>query len=183
MKPGRLYQLDKFGNLSIADPNGRKIESLKAQGQILTYDELSLPQRQMAKQLEEANDRFLARIEENLNFAKQHMTLVKQQKSPSLRSVQVDSHLIDFCRESDTVFGKRLKMLRSEFGYTQQQVGELAGLKSPSSIINHYESGKHQPSVSTIKQIADVFSVPMAYFLADHDELAKLIRAFKPSVE
>lgn len=181
MKPGRLYQLDKFGNLSIANPHNRKIESLKAQGKILTYDELTLPQRQLAKELEEATDRFLARIDETLHFAKKLRSVTTKEPAPPRRFIQIDSKVIEICRVPDPVFGERLKALREEFGFTQQQVGELAGLKSPSTIINDYESGKRLPSISTIKQIAAVFSVPMAYFLAEHDELAGLIRAFKPS--
>ncbi|KFD18527.1 hypothetical protein GRAQ_00078 [Rahnella aquatilis CIP 78.65 = ATCC 33071] len=44
--------------------------------------------------------------------------------------------------------------------------------------MNQYEKGKHQPDPETVKRIAKVLDVPVAYLYAEEDDLAALIIAF-----
>lgn len=47
-----------------------------------------------------------------------------------------------------------------------------------SARMNQYEKGKHTPDYSTLKRIAAVLGVPVAYFYADKDDLAELIKSY-----
>ena len=79
-----------------------------------------------------------------------------------------------------TVFSTRLKAARLRAGFTQMQLGVLAQIDeySASARINQYERGKHLPDFNTAERLAAVLSVPMSYFYARDDELARLIRIF-----
>jgi transcriptional regulator with XRE-family HTH domain len=72
---------------------------------------------------------------------------------------------------------KRLKEARIAAGISQKKLGIAAGMDefSASSRMNHYELGRHQPDFETLKRIAKVLKLPVAYFYAEEDELAKLI--------
>lgn len=76
---------------------------------------------------------------------------------------------------------KRLKEARIAAGLSQKQLGIAAGIDefSASPRINQYETGKHTPDFSTLKRIARVVCVPPAYFYAEEDELARIIKTFK----
>jgi transcriptional regulator with XRE-family HTH domain len=78
---------------------------------------------------------------------------------------------------------KRLKEARISAGISQKQLGIAAGVDefSASPRINQYETGKHTPDFSTLKRIAMVLSVPTAYFYAEEDELAEIIRMSQAS--
>ena len=47
---------------------------------------------------------------------------------------------------------------------------------STSARMSQYETGKHQIEYSILRKFADYFSVSVAYFYADDDELAEMIR-------
>ena len=76
---------------------------------------------------------------------------------------------------------KRLKEAREAAGLSQKSLGIAAGIDefSASPRMNQYETGKHTPDYATLKKIAKVLKVPTAYFYAEEDDLAKLIRNFK----
>jgi transcriptional regulator with XRE-family HTH domain len=59
-------------------------------------------------------------------------------------------------------------------------LGIAAGMDefSASSRMNHYELGRHTPDYSTLKRIAKVLRLPVAYFFAESDELAEVIKLF-----
>lgn len=171
-------KLDKLGQITFANPPPSKIETLKTQGKILTYEQLNLPQRQQAKALESATQRMMTHLDQVMVLAKQIQK--KEEKAPArLHAVTADKPISASDIPIELLFGHRLKAIRKEFGYSQEKVGELAGLNSASTVMNHYEKGRHQPSIQTIKCIADVFSVPVAYFFAETDELAEKIRAYR----
>lgn len=71
----------------------------------------------------------------------------------------------------------RLRQARKDAGLSQKMLGELAGIdqNSASARINQYETGKHTPHFSILKQIAKALSTPVSYFYEEDDELAKLI--------
>lgn len=75
---------------------------------------------------------------------------------------------------------KRLKEARIAAGLSQKQLGISAGVDefSASPRINQYETGKHAPDFSTLKRIALILTVPTAYFYAEEDELAQIIKLF-----
>lgn len=74
-------------------------------------------------------------------------------------------------------FGKRLKMLREEVGYTMLAFGKEIGTSA--SRIKHWEDGKSAPSASWIVKISDKFNVsvddllkgePKNYYASDHED-------------
>jgi len=64
-------------------------------------------------------------------------------------------------------FGQRLQALRIERSMTQEDFGKL--LNVTQSTIAYYESGKKQPSLETIRFIADYFNVTIDYLLGRVD--------------
>jgi transcriptional regulator with XRE-family HTH domain len=73
---------------------------------------------------------------------------------------------------------KRLKEARVAIGLSQKQLGIAAGIDefSASPRINQYETGKHTPDFLTLQKIAKVLSVSTAYFYAEEDILAEIIK-------
>lgn len=81
---------------------------------------------------------------------------------------------------SDSPLCKRLKDARLSANYSQKKLGIAAGMDqfSASARMNHYEMGRHTPDYSTLKRIATILKLPVAYFYAESDELANLIIIF-----
>jgi len=79
-----------------------------------------------------------------------------------------------------SVFPKRLKEARLEAGLSQEKLGVLAGIDemSSSARMNQYEKGKHEPDFSMVERIARVLNMPTAFFYAESDDEAKLLRRF-----
>jgi transcriptional regulator with XRE-family HTH domain len=73
---------------------------------------------------------------------------------------------------------KRIKDARLEAGLSQKELGIKAGIDqfSASPRMNQYETGKHTPDFGTVKKIAKVLKIPTAYFYAEEDKLAELIK-------
>ena len=64
-------------------------------------------------------------------------------------------------------FCERLRCLRDERGYTQQNLAEILHVSKNS--ISHYELGISMPSVDILIQIADIFGVSLDYLLCRSD--------------
>lgn len=79
------------------------------------------------------------------------------------------------------VYSRRLREAREAHGISQRSLGIEAGLDEfvASTRINRYETGVHQPDLQTLQRLAAVLGLPVAYFYAEDEELAKLIREFK----
>lgn len=75
---------------------------------------------------------------------------------------------------------KRLKEARLAANLSQKELGIAAGIDqfSASPRINQYETGKHSPDFLTLKNLAIVLSVPTAFFYAEEDDLAEIIKSF-----
>lgn len=75
---------------------------------------------------------------------------------------------------------KRLKEARLEAGLSQKSLGIAAGIDefTASARMNQYETGKHTPDYSSLASIAKVLKVPVAYFYADSDDIALVIKLF-----
>jgi transcriptional regulator with XRE-family HTH domain len=78
------------------------------------------------------------------------------------------------------IFCRRLKEARLAVGYSQKTLGILAGIDEfvASTRINRYELGVHETDITTARRLADVLGVPLAYFFAEEDDLADMIRRF-----
>ena len=76
-----------------------------------------------------------------------------------------------------TIVAKRLKEAREGKGLSQKALGIAAGIDefSASPRINQYERGKHSPDLLTLKRLAKVLAVPLAYLYAEDDFLADAI--------
>ena len=75
---------------------------------------------------------------------------------------------------------KRLKEARLAMGISQKKLGISAGMDefSASARMNHYEIGRHTPDYLTLKRIADVLNLPVAYFYTEDNDLAEVIKLF-----
>lgn len=86
-----------------------------------------------------------------------------------------------------SVFAKRLKEARLEAGMSQERLGVAAGIDeaSASARMNQYERGVHQPDIQIVERIADVLNLPAAFFYANDDDIAQLLRHYHrlPPVE
>ncbi|WP_392553571.1 helix-turn-helix domain-containing protein [Orbus wheelerorum] len=74
----------------------------------------------------------------------------------------------------------RLKHIRLERGFSQKELGKLAGIDEfvASTRINRYEQGIHEADLETAGKLAQALNVPLAYFYADDDKLADMILQF-----
>ena len=80
--------------------------------------------------------------------------------------------------DADKQWGSRLKQARLAAGLSQKMLGIEAGIDEfvASTRINRYELGVHRPDLLTVRKLAKVLDVPVAFFFADEDdELAELL--------
>ncbi|MBX9346032.1 helix-turn-helix domain-containing protein [Chromobacterium vaccinii] len=81
-------------------------------------------------------------------------------------------------KQPATVFGRRLREARQQAAIPQDRLGIEIGLDegTASARISRYETGAHEPPFGIAVKLAQVLSVPTAYFYCEDDELADLIR-------
>ena len=85
------------------------------------------------------------------------------------------------------VFGKRLKELRKERNYTQQQLGDLVGVTKVS--ICCYENGTRTPTLETLVDLADVLNVKVTeliatdYFAVAEEDQTKTLNIARDELE
>lgn len=80
--------------------------------------------------------------------------------------------------EADQRWGARLKQARLNAGLSQKMLGIEAGIDAfvASTRINRYELGIHRPDLLTVRKLAKVLGVPVAFFFADEDDgIAELL--------
>lgn len=80
--------------------------------------------------------------------------------------------------DANKQWGERLKQARLAAGLSQKMLGIEAGLDPfvASTRINRYELGIHKPDLLTVRKLAAVLRVPVAFFYADtDDEIAELL--------
>lgn len=75
------------------------------------------------------------------------------------------------------VFGVRLRQARERVGLSQESLATSAGIDefSASARISQYETGKHVPRYAIACKLADVLTVPVAFFYAKEDAVAQLL--------
>lgn len=65
--------------------------------------------------------------------------------------------------------GQRIKQLRVERDYTQEQLANLLNIKISKSAIGMYELDNREPDKETLEAIADFFNVDMDYLYGKSD--------------
>ena len=80
------------------------------------------------------------------------------------------------------VYSRRLREAREACGISQRNLGIKIGVDEfvASTRINRYEKGVHQPALRIQQRLAIALGMPLAYFYAEDEELARLIADFKP---
>jgi transcriptional regulator with XRE-family HTH domain len=68
-------------------------------------------------------------------------------------------------RETTTTFGEKLKALRKERGWSQDELGRRAGIHGRH--VGKYEIGRAMPNAETVVQLAKVLGVSIDYLLRD----------------
>jgi transcriptional regulator with XRE-family HTH domain len=78
------------------------------------------------------------------------------------------------------LFCKRLKEARLAAGLSQRQLGIRADIDPfvASTRINRYEKGVHQADLGTASRLAKALELPLAYFFAEDERLARMIATF-----
>ena len=66
----------------------------------------------------------------------------------------------------NNIFGKRLKELRTEKGFSQQKLGEILGFCNQT--ISFWESGSREPDLDTLLDIAHYFEVSLEDLLEEN---------------
>ena len=59
--------------------------------------------------------------------------------------------------------GERIRAARLSHGMTQADLAEAVGVKK--STVGMWENGLREPNIDTLEALADVFNVPMRYFV------------------
>ena len=80
--------------------------------------------------------------------------------------------------DADEQWGVRLKQARLAAGLSQKMLGIETGIDAfvASTRVNRYELGIHKPDLLTVRKLAQVLKVPVAFFYADtDDEIAELL--------
>lgn len=83
--------------------------------------------------------------------------------------------------DADQQWGARLKQARLAAGLSQKMLGIAAGIDEfvASTRVNRYELGVHRPDLLTVRKLAQVLGVPMAFFYSDaDDEIAELLLSY-----
>ena len=71
----------------------------------------------------------------------------------------------------EQVFGKRLKELRKEHGYTIEQFADMVGISK--STLGYYENDKRMPDIEILARIANVLSVSADYLIGRTNTTAR----------
>ena len=79
--------------------------------------------------------------------------------------------------QTPTVVGRRIRLLREEFGWSQEKLGVAIGIDESSARarISRYELGVHEPPLPTVRLIADALNVPLSYLYCEDDRIALLL--------
>lgn len=68
-------------------------------------------------------------------------------------------------------YSQKIKELRLERGWSQQDVADRVGLNKMT--ISQYENGNRKPSLDAIEKLAEVFHVDMNYLLGFTDKIER----------
>lgn len=68
------------------------------------------------------------------------------------------------------MIGDRLKKCRKQEGVTQKELADILGLNQ--NTIASYETGRRNPSISVLEDIADLLNVSTDYLLGRDDKVS-----------
>lgn len=71
--------------------------------------------------------------------------------------------------KKETTLSQNLKKIRLKNGYTQKEIAEILDIKVQR--YKSYELGSCEPSIQTIKNIANIYDINIHWFLEKHDIL------------
>lgn len=76
-----------------------------------------------------------------------------------------------------TSFGNRLRLRRKLLNLSQEAVGVSIGLDESCSRvrISRYETGVHEPNLTTMKKLAVTLKAPPEYFYCERNSIAELL--------
>ena len=63
------------------------------------------------------------------------------------------------------MIGENIRYLRKQAGYSQEHLARKMNIKQAS--VSNWESGKTNPDMKSLAQLAQIFDVPMEFFLSD----------------
>lgn len=67
--------------------------------------------------------------------------------------------------------GKRIKKIREEKGFTQQQLADELGISIHT--VSKYEQGQREPSMEIMNKIANILEVELFEFIVDKEDVLK----------
>jgi len=76
--------------------------------------------------------------------------------------------------------GHKLKALREEYGLTQAQLANLAGVTA--GLIGQIEHGKVQPSLKTLEKLSEVMGVSPCYFIMEPGAVDQMLSLMNPEL-
>lgn len=76
--------------------------------------------------------------------------------------------------------GHKLKSLREEYGLTQAQLANMAGVTA--GLIGQIEQGKVQPSLKTLEKLAEVMGVSPCYFIMEPGAVDQMLNLMNPEL-
>lgn len=76
-------------------------------------------------------------------------------------------------------FAENLKYLRNSRQFTQKELATILGLSA--NCVCEWEKNRSEPSIATIKQIAEVFDVTTDYLLGLEDDFGARVPATPPA--
>lgn len=77
-------------------------------------------------------------------------------------------------------FTENLKYLRNAYQFTQKQLADRLGLTA--NTVCEWEKGRSEPSITTIKKLAEIFDVTVDYLLGLEDDFGARVAPIAPSV-
>ncbi|MCG8400934.1 MAG: helix-turn-helix domain-containing protein [Firmicutes bacterium] len=81
---------------------------------------------------------------------------------------------------SEGSLGHKLKVLREEYGLTQAQLANLAGVTA--GLIGQIEHSKVQPSLKTLEKLAEVMGVSPCYFIMEPGAVDQILNLMNPEL-
>lgn len=76
--------------------------------------------------------------------------------------------------------GQKLKTLREEYGLTQAQLANMAGVTA--GLVGQIEQGKVQPSLKTLERIASSLGVSPCYFIMESGTVDQMLSVINPEL-
>ncbi|MEW6624380.1 MAG: helix-turn-helix transcriptional regulator [Bacillota bacterium] len=128
----------------------------------------------------------LNRLAEKTGFSASYLSDIERGRVvPSVEAVKKIAEALEvptniIVDKSNTV-GQKLKSLREEQGLTQGQLASMAEV-SP-GLIGQIESGKVQPSLTTLEKIAQALSISPCYFILNDAGTADMFAQMGPDLK